>query len=94
MSVVTLDCLQRCAFLRYADTPDTVWMREIYSGMYISYDFAESERCFRLMPDWRRGFPGIILPHTELSQVFAMVAAMGGDWCEWCIDVSQKETTP
>ncbi len=48
--------------------------------MYISWDF--DDRTFRIMPDWRRGFPGIILPHKTLGAVVAMVAAMGGDWCD------------
>lgn len=89
---VTVDEVRRCRFAHYANTPETVLMREVYSGMYVSWD--SRDRAFRLMPDWANDFPGICLPHTELSQVFAMVAAMGGDWCEWCVDVSQKEPTP
>lgn len=87
MNPVTLESLRRCGFVHYAETPDTILMREVYSGMYISWD--SKDRAFRLMPNWRQGFPGIILPHTTLAQVFAMVAAMGGDWCEWCVDSSQ-----
>lgn len=67
-------------FLHYADTPETVFMREVYSGMYVSW--CTKEKVFRLMPDWKRGFSGIQLPHRTYREVAMMVKSMGGDW-EW-----------
>lgn len=67
-------------FCKYANTPDTVWMREIYSGMYVAWDW--KDRSFRLMPDYKRGFAGICLPFNTMRELLVMVAAMGGDWFE------------
>ena len=72
------DVLEQWQFHHYADTPNTVLMREVYSGMYISWDWLD--RTFRLMPDYQNDFPGIMLPHKSISHVVAMVVAMGGDW--------------
>ncbi len=33
--------------------------------------------------DFDKDFPGIILPHKTIGAIVTMVAAMGGDWCDF-----------
>lgn len=75
---MVVDELNGHHFLHYSGSPETCRMREVYCGMCISWDTADP--VFRIMPDWKRGFPGIMLPNKTYREIALMVNAMGGNW--------------
>ncbi len=79
--MITVELLEKWQFTHYANTSAEVRMREVYCGMYVSWDWRD--KIFRLMPHHTVGFAGIVLPHRTMGEIVTMVAALGGDWCNF-----------